>query len=285
MPNSFRSFAALVLPLAAFATVGCQSPWQSGTPVAGDSGWFSWLTASERSSGDPLQRLAGGGVYSPGVAEADSGAERSRQQLYGGGASQLDLSAGTATNPQGLATQSPAPQTLDQSLPQPDDAASRVAQSLRSRYEGTASPAVAQQPAERTAYDGAVAPAGYQAADTIQPPAGSAAVSPLISSAPRAYVDTAPADAERNPFYDPFGDGRRVSAPPAAHSTSTATSTTKPSTTGSSALRMLTTPSAPAEASGPTLSVPNGSSSASGSLLKLLGDNPLREGAPAPSGN
>lgn len=292
MPNALRSFVGTVLPLAVAALVGCQSPWQSGTPVAGDSGWFSWLTMSERSTGDPLERLAGGGSYTPGVAEADSGAERSRQQLYGAGASQLDLSAGTAKNPEGLAAQSPSPQTLDQALPQGgDDAAARVAQSLRSRIGAAASPAIAEQAVSQAPYDGVIAPAGYQvpagyqAPEASQPPAGVSAVSPLIGSAPRAYVDTAPPDAEKNPFYDPFGDGRRVTASSSAYSTSSPTSTTKPSSTGNSALRLLTTPHASAEPSSPTLSVPNGSSSASGSLLRLLGDNPLRDGAPAANGN
>lgn len=299
MRNRAHSIAALVLPCAAVVSLGCQSPWQSA-PAASGGGWFSWLGASER-TGDPLARLAGGGVYSPGDAEADANAKGSRQQLYGAGSTQLDLSRSSATAPGGdpnasqgaVAAETSRPTTIEQALPSAeDDAASRVARALQSRQNATATPALATGPNPAEGYDGAIAPAGYQAPAAYQPSAGISvsAVSPAISS-PRTYVGTAPADAQSNPFYDPFGEGSN-GASAASNSQSTDSiasafaSPQKPSATGSSALRMLTTPPT-SEPTPPTLTYPTGSTSAAptGSLLRLLGDNPLRKDAPPVTGN
>ena len=258
MTRALRTFAGIALPLAAVSLLGCQSPWQSGTPVPGDAGWFSWMTTSERTGGDPLERLAGGGSYSPGVAEADSGAERTRRQLYGDRTSQLDLSREGATPPDGLAANSTATKTLAEALPsEEDDAASRVARSLQSRYQRVATPAVAEIAESNSTTDGAVAPAGYQT------PAGPTVISSSTGTTARPYVDTAPSGAESNPFYDPFGEGKRTA--PASTSS------------GGSTLRLLTTPSEPVEEPTPTISVPDGSSGTpSRSLMRLLEENSLR---------
>lgn len=285
MRNRALSLARIVLPFAAVVSLGCQSPWQSGTPAARGGGWFSWMGTSER-TGDPLTRLAGGGAYTPGVAEADANAKGSRQQLYGARTSELDLSRGSAEAPDGaVAAKAPAPTTFEQALPSAeDDAAARVARALQDRQNATATPALATGPNPAEGYDAAIAPAGYQA------PAGSAAAFPSASvSGPRISGGAAPPDSEANPFFDPFGEGSRSgSAPstsqPGGSVSSAFASSQKPSGTGSSALRMLATPPS-SEPSTPTLTYPSGSTSAAptGSLLRLLGDNPLRkEGSPSP---
>jgi hypothetical protein len=293
MRNRALSVARIVLPFAAVVSLGCQSPWQSGAPAATGGGWFSWMSMSERSS-DPLARLAGGGAYTPGVAEADANAKGSRQQLYGARTSELDLSRGSAQALGGdspapesaVAAKAPQPTTMAQALPSAeDDAASRVARALQDRQNAMASPALATGPNPTEGYDAAVAPAGYQAPDAS---GGSAA--PPISAAPRTFVGTAPAGAESNPFFDPFGETSRTNSTASSSQgsgiASAFPSSQKPSGTGSSALRLLTTPPA-SEPSPPTLTYPSGSTSSAptGSLLRLLGDNPLRKDAPAPSGN
>jgi hypothetical protein len=292
MRNLALSVARIVLPFAAVVSLGCQSPWQSGAPAATGGGWFSWMSVSERST-DPLARLAGGGAYSPGDAEADAGAKGSRQQLYGARTSELDLSRGSAVAPGGgsptpegaVVAKTPQPTTLEQALPSAeDDAASRVARALLERQNATATPALATGPNPAEGYDAAVAPAGYQA------PANNVAASPSATAAgPRISVGVAPPDSEVNPFFDPFGEGPRsgsATSQPNESVSSAFASSQKASGTSSSALRLLTTPPA-SESPAPTLTYPSGSSSdaPTGSLLRLLGDNPLRKDAPAPTGN
>jgi hypothetical protein len=287
MRNGFRSMSLIVLPCAAILSLGCQSPWQSGAPAATGGGWFSWMGVSERSN-DPLARLAGGGAYSPGDAEADANAQGSRQQLYGARTSELNLSRENAQQPEGaVAAQPSQAKTLEQALPSAeDDVAARVAKALQSRQSGGATAALATGPNPAESYDAAVAPAGYQAPV-------SAVVAPDSSThlAPRTYAGTAPPDAEANPFFDPFGEGARSSSAASSQSlgsiSSTFASPPASSGTGSSTLRVLTTPQASAPAP-PTLTYPSESTSAAptGSLLRLLGDNPLRKDAPpASSGN
>lgn len=287
MRNGFLSLTRIVLPCAAILSLGCQSPWQSGAPAASGGGWFSWMGVSERSS-DPLTRLAGGGAYSPGDAEADASAQGSRQQLYGARTSELDLSRSAAQSPAGapnpavaVAAQASKPKTLDDALPAPeDDVAARFARALQSRQTGAATPALATGPNPAEGYDGAVAPAGYQAPATT-----GATPAPSTQVAPRTYAGTAPPDAEANPFFDPFGEGSRSAASGGSQTTGSISATFAPppstSGTGGSSLRLLTTPQA-SEPTTPTLTYPSESTSAAptGSLLRLLGDNPLRKDAP-----
>ncbi|HEV7280747.1 MAG TPA: hypothetical protein VGN57_11145 [Pirellulaceae bacterium] len=298
MRNGFLSTARIVLPCAAILSLGCQSPWQSGAPATTGGGWFSWMSVSERTS-DPLTRLAGGGAYGPGAAEADANANGSRQQLYGARTSELNLSRENAQQPEGaqaptgtVAAQPSQPKTLDQALPSPeDDVASRVARALQSRQTGGAVPALATGTNPTEGYDAAIAPAGYQAPAGNQPSAPtSLSPAPSTPLAPRTYVGTAPPDSESNPFYDPFGEGSSsataANSPSGVAAPSAFGSQPSSSKSGSAALRLLTTPQA-SEPPAPTLTYPSGSTSAAptGSLLRLLGDNPLRKDAPAPSGN
>ena len=289
MRNGLVSIARIVLPCAAVFSLGCQSPWQSGAPAASGGGWFSWMGVSERSN-DPLTRLAGGGAYGPGDAEADANAKGSRQQLYGARTSELDLSRGSAQSPsspsvpEGVVAAPPSQaKTLDQALPAPeDDVAARVAKALQSRQSGGATPALATGPNPAEGYDAAVAPAGYQAPASI-----GVAASPSTLLAPRTVAGTAPPDAEANPFFDPFGERSRTTSAAGAQPLGSISSTfasppTSSGTGSSSALRMLTTPQA-SDPVPPTLTYPSESTSAAptGSLLRLLGDNPLRKDAPA----
>lgn len=282
MSNHALLVARIVLPWAAVVSLGCQSPWQSGAPAATGGGWFSWMGVSER-TGDPLTRLAGGGAYSPGDAEADANAQGSRKQLYGARTSELDLSRGGAQSPEAsvapggaVATESTSPTTVPQSLPgAEDDVAARVARALQSR-QSSATQAAATGPDPSQAFDGAVSPAGYQS------PATGIWAGPSVSSAPRTVVGTAPPDAESNPFFDPFGGPSASSTSSGGSVASTFASPASPTQSGSSALRLLMTPP-PSEPSTPTVATPSQSTptAPTGSLLRLLGDNPLRKDAPA----